>query len=151
MSLTTAPDSGIPIFEYSIRKRIIAWVLLAPVVNGFYALAVVIEPSNLRADLILLILGLIPEYQLVLYWARRVRTARFYQDHAEFHGRKTNRTIQYSEIQEIKHRGGELRSPLIAIFLKAEPDPIAFSGNPLSRDGKARLADWLQDKIRDSA
>jgi hypothetical protein len=148
MDLLAAPESGQVIFEYSIRRRILTWALLAPVVNGFYLLAVLMEPPNLRADLILLVIGLIPEYQLVLFWARPVRSARFYEDHAEFHGRNTNRTIGYSDIQAVKLRTGELKSPLTAIFLRAEPNPIALNGNPVSKDGKVRLYDWLQMKTQ---
>jgi hypothetical protein len=150
MSFASPPEPLRLVFEYSLRRRILAWALLAPIVNGFYVLAVVVEPPNLRADLILLLIGMAPEYQILIYWAERVRSARFYDDHVELHGRKTNRVLAYSDIREAKLRKGEVRPTSIAIFLKGEPGPIVLRGNPVGEDGKIDLYNWLQGKVRES-
>lgn len=132
-----------PIFEYSLGHRMLGWAIAAPIVTGFYVWYISIEPLNLRLDLILLLIGLIPEIQLVRFWRMRIHGARFFDDHFEISRRSFVESISYPEIERVVVRKSSLGPTSVLIRLQGRREALIMSSNPMNRELNSDLGHWL--------
>jgi hypothetical protein len=129
-----------------LRPRIIAWAILSPVVTGFYAAILLSEPPLLRADIVLVLISIIPELQVVRYWRMRVRDVKFYSSTIMFNGRGTSFSCAYSDVARVMTAKNKLGSKSVLISFKGKEVPAKLLSIPSNKELGMDLVTWLESK-----
>ena len=145
---TPPPEQAQPTFYYSIRTEAAGWTVLAPLVTTFCFYAILFESVGIPVDLVLLLVGLIPELELLRHWGWSIWTARFYDDHAEIRARKIVKSFAYSDVLKVVQRRSGSGATLLSISLRGERKPIGLHANPVNKRLRMNLKDWLRMKAQ---
>jgi hypothetical protein len=141
-------DSARPVFSYSIRRGVVWWAAVAPIVTLFCFYAILFESVGVVVDTFLLLVGLTPEFELFRHWAWSIWTARFYSDHAEIRARKISKSFVYSDVLTVVLRRSALGATLLLISLSGEQKTVALQTNPVNKRLGMNLNDWLRVKAQ---
>jgi hypothetical protein len=90
-------------------------------------------------------------YFAVHPWFYPIREARFYEDHAELTGRREGAVLLYQDITSMKKvRAISFRDPWTQIHIttKDQEKPLRIFGNPMNKQLKMSLYDWLLQRTQ---
>lgn len=123
------------------------WGAFTPFVTALYVYEILLVPMDF-INVVVLLVGLVPEIELFRLWQRPVWHASFYTDFVELRGRKFARGFWYWDIQRVMHRKGVLGPQSLTLSLKGEQEPMAIHANPVNEELQMNLNEWLAAKTQ---
>ncbi|MDA4122989.1 MAG: hypothetical protein OK456_07415 [Thaumarchaeota archaeon] len=143
-------DMEKPVFEFSSAPAFISSAVAIGALAFLVAFSLFYGVVSVEDTTVLFIFAVVTLLGPIQLSFRPLRSARFYDDRAEFSGRKLKRTTSYSEIERVVKSKESLNRTGLRIKLRGD-DRVLLMANLRNSEIKVDLYSWLIQRTASEA